>query len=117
MRKSWGRTWFVAPALVAGGALALPWETTAGAVYVIDGPTFTGTSTGLDNGFTVLGPSLATVVLFALVCTIGVAFVPAAAVRWVGAVSGVGVILAVFGALTDHGAAVGSVLALAAALT
>lgn len=117
MGQSWGRRLpAVVPALVAGGALWLPWESSAGTVYVIDGPTLTGIGTGLENGFALLGPVRFVGVLLAMLATVVVAFVSVRGPRWVGAVSGVVVGVVAVAALVERGPAIGSVVALLAAL-
>jgi hypothetical protein len=103
-------------ALVMGGALALPWEGTTGTVYVVDGPAFSRTSTGLDTGFTLLFPASVIAVLLAAAAAVVVASVSARAVRWVGTVSGMVASVVAIAALADHGPAVGSVVGLVAAL-
>jgi hypothetical protein len=117
MGQSWGRRLSTAvPALVFGGALWLPWEGTAGSVYVIDGPSLSSVSTGLDNGFAVLTSVQFIGVLLAAAATVVVTFVSATAVRWVGAVSGVATSAIAGAALVTGGPAVGPVTALVAAL-
>src|SRR5262245_1493098 len=106
-RNWWDRAVIIALAVVAGGTLVLPWETTGDPVYLVDGSVVTRTYGGLATGFELLAVYQLVGVLFAAIVTVLMAVVLPARVAWACAVTGVVATVVAFGSFLDLGAAAG----------
>lgn len=117
MGRTWRQAWAVVPfAVLAVGALVLPWALASGTVLVVDGPDVTGVAVGSGSAFAVLAGWKWVAVLATALFAVVVAFVRREAALWAAGLAGAVALVVATGALSARGGSAGPVALCVAAL-